>query len=67
MARIDPESWPELSKPVDQLAAGEPFRLHGWQLPEHPEHPGRKVFGLNADLLLTGDDELVRAAESLVH
>lgn len=57
LCAIDPQFWDELSKPVDQLAAGEPHRLHGWMLP--PDHPALFDFGLNADLLLTADDELV--------
>lgn len=54
---IDPQFWDELSKPVDQLAAGEPYRLRGWMLP--PGHPALFDFGLNVDLLLTADDELL--------
>ncbi|OBB44944.1 hypothetical protein [Mycobacterium sp. 852002-51961_SCH5331710] len=56
--RMDPEFWDELSKSVDQLAAGEPFRLHGWMLP--PDHPALADYGLNADLVLTEDDKLAR-------
>ena len=62
---LDPEhdwaqyAWRELSKPVDQLASGRPYRFHGYQLPD--EHPMRSAY-LNAELIL-GPDDVLRAAE----
>lgn len=50
-------AWEELTKPVDQLAGGEPYRLHGFDLPE--DHPALAEYGPNADLVLTADDRLV--------
>jgi hypothetical protein len=48
---------PELSKSVDQLVGGEPYRLHRWKLPDdHPRAAGRRPNDL---LTLTEDDELV--------
>lgn len=54
--RLSDEVYAELSKPVDALVGGEPFRLHGWELP--PDHPALADYGRDADLLLTGDDKL---------
>jgi len=47
--------WVELSKPVDQLANGEAYRLHGWELPD--DHPARAL-GMNVDFVLGADDVL---------
>jgi hypothetical protein len=51
------QAWEQLSRSVDALAGGEPYRLHGWELPD--DHPARLIYGVNADLVLTADDELI--------
>ena len=52
-------AWSELSKSVDALASGEPYRLHGWEL---PTGHWALVHGLNADGEL-GTDDVLRPAE----
>jgi hypothetical protein len=49
------QAWEQLSHPVDQLAGGEAYRFHGWELPD--DHPAR-VFGVNTDFVLGADDVL---------
>ena len=44
---------------IDQLANGEPVRLHRWELPDH--HPERAFGSLQDDLIL-GADDLLRPA-----
>lgn len=54
---VSPEAMVELSKGVNQLSRSEAFRLYGWQLPD--DHPARLVYGVNANLVLTENDELI--------
>ena len=49
------QAWEQLSHSVDQLANGEAYRLHGWELPD--DHPAR-VLGVNTDFVLGADDVL---------
>jgi hypothetical protein len=44
-----------LSHSVDVLAAGEPYRFSGYQLPD--DHPAR-VLGVNVDFILDEHDVL---------
>ena len=46
-----------MTKPVDQLAGGEPHRLKAFELPE--DHRALAEYGPSADLVLTADDQLV--------
>ena len=46
-----------LAKPVDQLAAGKPYTLHRWELPDG--HPGRSVGSLD-DMMALGADHLLQ-------
>jgi hypothetical protein len=48
-------AWEQLSTGVDALAGGQPYRLHGFELP--PGH-WALVHGVNADWVLGGDDVL---------
>jgi hypothetical protein len=50
-------AWRECSKAVDQLAGGEPYRLHRWELPD--DHPARVDGAISDDLILTADDRLM--------
>jgi hypothetical protein len=43
------QAWQQLSRSVDALAAGKPYRLRGWELPD--DHPAR-VLGANVDFVL---------------
>jgi hypothetical protein len=52
-------AWEQLSGPVDQLANGQAYSFHGYQLPD--AHPMRAAY-LNADLVLDARDVL-RLAE----
>jgi hypothetical protein len=52
--------WTECSKPVDALAGGEPYRLHGWMLPD--DHQMRVNGGVHRDWVL-GEDDVLRLAE----
>jgi hypothetical protein len=58
---LDPEhdwaktAWEQLSGPVDALAAGQPHRFHGYELPDG--HPAR-VHGVHTDWVLGADDVL---------
>ncbi|BBZ17086.1 hypothetical protein [Mycolicibacterium gadium] len=61
--RLSDEAYAELSKPIDQLVGCEPYRLHGWELPEG--HPALADYGLGADLLLGSDDQLRLHGSSL--
>jgi hypothetical protein len=49
------EAWRQLSHSVDVLAAGEPYRFSGYQLPD--DHPAR-VLGVNVDFILDEHDVL---------
>lgn len=49
------DAWAELSKPVDQLANGRPYRFHGWELPD--EHPMARAY-VKVDLVLDEHDVL---------
>ena len=55
-----PEYWAVLSRPVDQLLAGEPYRLHRFELPD--DHPERRVGWPSDSLVLTEHDELSSVA-----
>jgi hypothetical protein len=45
----------QLSHSIDQLANGEAYRFHGWELSE--DHPAR-VLGVNTDFVLDADNVL---------
>lgn len=49
-------AWAQLSPPVDALAAGQPYRLHRWELPD--SHPQRFVGSVHDDLVLDERDVL---------
>ena len=49
------QAWEQLSRWVDQLANGEAYFFHGWELPD--DHPAR-VLGVNIDFMLGADDVL---------
>jgi hypothetical protein len=49
------QAWEQLSHSVDALAGGEPYRLHGYQL---PDGHWALMHGVNADWILGGDDVL---------
>ncbi len=49
------QAWEQLSRSVDQLANGEAYSLHGWELPD--DRPAR-VLGVNIDFMLGADDVL---------
>jgi hypothetical protein len=51
-----PTAWAQLSPPVDALAAGQPYRLHRWELPDF--HPQRFVGSVHDDLVLDERDVL---------
>jgi hypothetical protein len=54
-AQWSAQAWEQLSHSVDQLANGEAYRFHGWELPD--DHPAR-VLGVNVDFILDEDDVL---------
>jgi hypothetical protein len=51
-------AWQQLSHSVDALAAGEPYQVSGWQLPD--DHPMRAR--VRAEFVL-GADDVLRLAE----
>jgi hypothetical protein len=55
--RFSEEFYAELSKPVDLLIGGEPYRLYAWELPSG--HPAFREHGVNAMCVLIEDDRLV--------
>jgi hypothetical protein len=52
-----PEACEVFTQQIGRLTRGEAYRLHGWELPD--DHPAQLIYGINADLVLTEDDELV--------
>ncbi|MGO4617920.1 hypothetical protein AB4305_30095 [Nocardia sp. 2YAB30] len=51
----EPIMWAELSKPVEQLEAGRPYRFSRYELPV--DHPERWPAGDSNDLLVLDADE----------
>jgi hypothetical protein len=52
---LEPILWKELSKAVDALAGGQPYRLHRWELPD--DHPQAWPAGDPCDELVLGADD----------